>query len=112
MEEAEEEEINAPAVVEEVAEAVVAVVEIVPPRNLIKDRPVDLDDVTLAVVVTKDVAVVAVDVRVPSEALTYATQWKSPSRKRYGAPPVKSRCRLCSIAIPVMAAVPSREPIP
>jgi hypothetical protein len=59
VEEAEEAEINAPAAVEEV-EAAVAVEEIVPPRNLIKVRPVDLDDVTLAAAagVTKDVEVV------------------------------------------------------
>jgi hypothetical protein len=59
VEEAAEAEINAPAAVEEV-EAAVAVEEIVPPRNLIKVRPVDLDDVTLeeAAGVIKDVEVV------------------------------------------------------
>ena len=65
MEEAEEAEINAPAVVEEAVEAAVAVEEIVPPRNPIKDRPVDLDDVTLAAaVVIKDVVAVEEDAEV------------------------------------------------
>jgi hypothetical protein len=65
VEEAEEAEINAPVAVEEV-EAAVAVEEIVRPRNLIKDRPVDLDDVTLeeAAVVIKDVVAVEEDVEV------------------------------------------------
>jgi hypothetical protein len=63
VEEAEEAEINAPAVVEEAVEAV-AVEGIVPLRNPIKDRPVDLDDVTLeeAAVAIKDVVAVEEDV--------------------------------------------------
>ncbi len=58
----EEAEINALAAVEE--EVAVAVEEIVPPRNPIKDRPVALDDVTQAEAVIKDVVAVEEDVEV------------------------------------------------